>query len=223
MIDGGDPIALAFYEHSLRAGMVGPPQLKPYVITTLYVPFEPLMANAAGYYATDDHVESPLGADDARAVVLTLGTLTVLRLGPDAAARHASFSYRGRRPDVILLAVAAWRNDRPGGFLLKAVFATRAQGERFSARYKEQIVPILASRPSREAVEEELRRAHQTPTAERAETSARVFALVRWLESSGALTHDENNGVELLYGSEIELQNASELARELGDHRGDLS
>ena len=221
MIDGGDPIALAFYEHSLRAGMVGPPQLKPYVITTLYVPFEPLMANAAGYYATDDHVESPLGADDARAVVLTLGTLTVLRLGPDAAARHASFSYRGRRPDVILLAVAAWRNDRPGGFLLKAVFATRAQGERFSARYKEQIVPILASRPSREVVEEEL--ARFTPTYGGRDVRARTYALVGWLEIAKMVPEDDFNGLEITYGCEIDLEGAAELARELGGPKDDLS
>ena len=57
LVDGQDPIALAFYEDCRRAGMTGPAQLKTHMVTTLLEPFEPLMGVAAQHYATAEHVE----------------------------------------------------------------------------------------------------------------------------------------------------------------------
>jgi hypothetical protein len=225
LVDSTDPIALTVYYACLRAGMPGPQMLTPQVVTVLLEPFEALMNVASTHYITAEHVEAPLGAGEVRAVVLTLGTLTVIRLRPDTTPRHASPSYRPAQPDVLLVAVACWRNDQPEGFLLRAVFQTAGQGQRFLGHYEAQLDEIEASAPSQGGIEGQLLRFKPSywGRAIPIEVQARAYAQVGWLETAGLLRVDRFNGVELTYGCAMDLDNSGELARMLGGPSDDLS
>jgi hypothetical protein len=225
LVDSTDPIALTVYYACLRAGMTGPPLLTPRVVTVLHEPFAPLMEVAATHYRTAEHVEAPLDAGEVRAVVLTLGTLTVVRLGPDTTPRHSSPSYRPVQPDVLLVAAAAWRNDKPEGFLLNAVFKTVVQGQRFLARYEAQLVEIEASTPSQGGIEGQLRRFNPSYGGRDVpvEVQARTYAQIGWLERAGLLPDDRFNGLEFTYGCEMDLETSGEVARALGGQADDLS
>jgi hypothetical protein len=111
---------------------------------TLLAEFAWTMEVAAYHYQLDDHVEPPLGPGEVRAIVLTLGTLTVVRLDASSAPVHASSSYRCLRPDVLIAAVACWQNDRPEGFLIRAIFRTRHQGQPPPAEVEARIYAQVA-------------------------------------------------------------------------------
>jgi len=225
VVDWGDRLGRAFYQHKIGGEM---PTAAGEVMV-FDAPFDIVMDAAAEFYRVSNHVEPPVLPGEVRAIVLTLGTLTVFRLERDDTPvqwnpLHVSDSYMAKRGDVLLVAFAAWRSDRAEGFSFPIVFHTRDKGDAFLRCFEEHLLAIGRSPPTQAAIEEELRRVPQTyRTEDRVEVCTRVFALVRWLQSFGALPHNDCNGVELVYGSEMELQNASELARELGDHRGDLS
>ena len=159
-------------------------------------------------------------------MVLTLGTLTVVGpSGADTTPRHASPSHHTLRPDVLLVAVACWRNDRPEGFHLKAVFKTREQGERFLGHYQVQLAEVEASAPTGEAIEKELLRfkPERWGTDVPIEVQARLYAQVGWLEAAGVLPDDRFNGLLFTYGCEMDLQGSGELTRLLGGPSDDLS
>jgi hypothetical protein len=130
VIDGGDPIALAFYDDCLRVGMHAPPKLNPQKVTTMSQGFEGVLLTAASHYDLSELVDPPFDPGHVRVVVLTLGTLTLVHVDADGEPVGVSPIIRCLRPDVLLTAVAAWRNDRPEGFLLNAVFR---RGSRVSA------------------------------------------------------------------------------------------
>jgi hypothetical protein len=183
------------------------------------------MEVAAVHYLTLGHVDTPLAPGEVRAVVLTLGTLTVVQLGARSTARAASTSYRTLRPDVLLLALACWRNDHPDGFLFRAIFRTRRQGEAFIARYDAQRAEIEASRPTRAAMEEQLVRFKPIYGKGRVplDVQARLYAQVGWLEDNGDLPDDKFNGLEFTYGCEMDLYAAGERVRAHGGPSDDLS
>jgi hypothetical protein len=218
VVDWGDPIGRLFYERGLGGAM--PPTSAD--VMTFEAPFDDVMEVAAEFYRTANHVEPPMRAGVLRAVVLALGTVTVVHLERDNTPVewnpvHASDSYLAKRGDVLLVAVAAWRSDQADGLRLHAVLRTRADGDFFLSEVERQMVAIGRASPTQAAIEAGLRRV-TTPV----ELTARVFALVRWLRSLGLLPSDERrNGAELVFGSELELQGASELARELGGRRDD--
>jgi len=224
LIDGSDPIARAYYEHCLQAGMRGPP-LKQHVITTFIEPYDAIMEVAAVHYLTQGHVEAPLAPGEVRAVVLTLGTLTVVQLGARSTARAASKSYRTLHPDVLLMALACWRNDHPDGFLIRAIFKTRQQGEAFMARYHAQRAEIEGSRPTKAVLEEQLVRFKPVYGKGRVplDVQARLYAQVGWLEDSSQLPDDRFNGLQFTYGCQIDLYAAGEMVREQGGPSDDLS
>jgi hypothetical protein len=172
-----------------------------------------------------EHVEPPLGPGEVRAVVLTLGTLTVVRLDERCDPQFASPSYRPLRPDVLVVSVCCWRNDRPEGFLVRGVFGTRKQGTRFLTRIAAQRRLVEKGGPTKRAIEEELLRFKPTygerdvpPYVE-----AGLYAQVGWLEDGGHLPDDSFNGVVLTFGCEMDLRNAGELVRELGGPTDDLN
>ena len=224
LIDGADTIARAFYEYCLQVGMRGAP-LKQHMITTFIEPYDAIMEVGAVHYFTQGHVEAPLATSEVRAVVLTLGTLTVVQLGARSTARAASTSYRTLRPDVLLLAVACWRNDHPYGFLLRAIFRTRQQGEAFIARYHEQRAEVEASRPTKAVIEEQLVRFKPIYGKGRVplDVQARLYAQVGWLEDCEDLPDDRFNGLEFTYGCQMDLYAAGEVARKHGGPSDDLS
>lgn len=223
IVDGSDTIAREYYDHCLQAGMSGPPKLKPYVVTTFTQPYAPLVDIAVAHYEAMEHVEPPLGPGEVRAVVLTLGTLTVVRLDERSNPQFASPSYRPLRPDVLVGSVCCWRNDRPEGFLVHAVFATRKQGTRFWRASRSNGTSSRA--PTSGAIEEELLRFKPTYGKRdvQPDVEAKVYAQVAWLEDGGHLPDDNFNGVVLTFGCEMELRNAGELARELGGPADDLN
>ncbi len=66
VIDGSDPIALAFYDDCLRAGMHAPPKLNRSKVTTMSQRFDALMGTAASHYDLSDHAGPPLGPGELR-------------------------------------------------------------------------------------------------------------------------------------------------------------
>jgi hypothetical protein len=225
LVTGSDPIGRGFYRYCVGAGMHGPRDVKEHMVTTLVEPFEPVMKLGADYYRLEEHIEPTLAASEVRCIVLTLGTLTVVRLDERSKACAWSPSYRAVKPDVLMVATAAWRNDRPEGFLVRAVFQSRAQGDAFSERYHAQLASIIAEHPAKDRIEEELGqfKAANPPEARvPLEKQVRLFAQVKWLEQNGHIPDDSMNGTVFSYGCEIDMS-SDEMARALGGPSDGLS
>ena len=113
IVDWSDRLGRAFYQHKIGGEM-------PTVAGEVMVfdaPFDIVMDAAAEFYRPANHVEPPVGPGQVRAIVLTLGTMTVFRLERDDTPvqwnpLHVSDSYTAKRGDVLLVALAAWRSDR---------------------------------------------------------------------------------------------------------------
>ncbi len=79
VIDWDDPTSRAFYERAI-CGDAPPTRAQ---VMTFDAPFEEIMEAGAHVYRMTGHVEPPLRPGEMRAIVLTIGTLTVVRLERD--------------------------------------------------------------------------------------------------------------------------------------------
>ena len=212
VIDGSDPIALAYYHDCLRAGMHAPPKLNPQKVATMTQRFEGVLLTAASHYDLSELVDPPFDPGQVRVLVLTLGTLTLVHVDADGEPVGVSPSIGCLRPDVLLTAVAAWRNDRPEGFLLNAVFKTRRQGQRFMTNYLVRVAEVEASGPTRDAIERELLQFKPTYGGRDVpfEVQSRVYAQIGWLEKAKLLPDDSFNGLVFNYGCEMDLEESRE-------------
>jgi hypothetical protein len=106
--------------------------------------------------------------------------------------------------------------------VFKRVFKTKEEGKAFLSHWTQHVFTMHGGPGARAAFQEELRSVRHTyPPKPPVELFARAHALVSWLEAAGAVVHDANNGAERVFGCELELQLASELARDLGEHLDD--
>jgi hypothetical protein len=155
----------------------------------------------------------------ARAVVLTENTLTPLRLDADSNVAACSPPFRALKRDVLVVATAHWRSASPGGLGGFYVPRTGARGDALVSRCAAPVAKMERAPPSRESVEDDLRKQKLVDDGDQPETNpeerALLFARVAWLERNGHLTVDNYNGVHFIYGVESDLDDAEERRRNL--------
>jgi hypothetical protein len=202
----------------LTSGQGGVGKFGPGDVPVLGIRHVDTMEIAGRYYRTDDHEEPHLDPGDVRVLVLTARTLSMLRCRADGSLSVCAPVYGAVEDNVLLLAVVAWRNEGPDGFLFKYIPTTRRQGDDFVLGVLERVGRMDRDGTAKEKVEAILAGVarHGRGLDVTVDQGMHRAAMVTWLEKRGHLVSDNFNGVDYHFGREEDLEHTGEIVMRLG-------